>query len=88
MDCSPPWSFPVKNTGLPFPSPGDPPYPGPKPSSPVTPALAGSFFTTTATWEAQFSLQPFDLLSILIIIIVSCCYGLNLCFPQIYMLRP
>ena len=56
--------------------------------SPVIPALEGSFFTTTATWEAQFSLQPFDLLSILIIIIVSCCYGLNLCFPQIYMLRP
>ena len=32
--------------GLPFPSPGDPPEPGIKPSSPEAPALAGRFFTT------------------------------------------
>ena len=31
---------------LPFPSPGDLPDPGTKPRSPVSPALAGRFFTT------------------------------------------
>ena len=34
---------------LPFPSPGDLPDPGIEPGSP---ALAGRFFTTSATWEA------------------------------------
>ena len=33
-------------SGLPFPPPGDLPDPGIKPSSPVSPALAGRFFTT------------------------------------------
>ena len=37
---------------LPFPSPGDLPDPGIKPKSLTTPALAGGFFTTGATWEA------------------------------------
>ena len=37
-------------TGLPFPPLGDLPNPGIKP---VSPALAGRFFTTSATWEAQ-----------------------------------
>ena len=32
---------------LPFPSPGDLPNPGIEPASPVSPALAGGFFTTT-----------------------------------------
>ena len=32
--------------GLPFPSPGDLPSPGIKLTSPVSPALAGRFFTT------------------------------------------
>ena len=31
---------------LPFPSPGDLPNPGIKPTSPASPALAGRFFTT------------------------------------------
>ena len=39
-------------SGLPFPSLGDPPDPGSKPMSLVSPALAGGFFTTSATWEA------------------------------------
>jgi len=38
--------------GLPFPSPGDLPDPGSKPTSLSSPALAGRFFTTSATWEA------------------------------------
>jgi len=47
---------PGKNTGvsgLPFPSPGDLPKPEIKPLSLKSPALAGRFFTTSATWEAQ-----------------------------------
>ena len=33
-------------SGLPFPPPGDLPNPGTEPESPVSPALAGGFFTT------------------------------------------
>ena len=39
-------------SGLPCPSPGDLPYPGIKPMSLMSPALAGGFFTIAATWEA------------------------------------
>ena len=39
--------------GLLCPPPGDPHDPGIKPSSPVSPALRGGFFTTSTTWEAQ-----------------------------------
>ena len=39
-------------SGLPFPSPGDLPDPGIEPTSLASPALAGRFFTTSATWEA------------------------------------
>ena len=39
-------------SGLPFPSPGDLPNPGIKPTSPESPALAGRFFTCCATREA------------------------------------
>ena len=37
--------------GLPFPTPGDLPDPGTEPMSPASPALAGRFSTTSATWE-------------------------------------
>ena len=37
-------------SGLPSPSPGDLPDPG---ITPMSPALAGGFFTTSATWEAH-----------------------------------
>ena len=37
---------------LPFYTPGDLPDPGIEPTSPVSPALADRFFTTSATWEA------------------------------------
>ena len=40
-------------SGLQFPSAGDLPYPGIKPASLESPALAGVFFTTNATWETQ-----------------------------------
>ena len=35
-------------SGMPFPPAGDLPAPG------ISPALAGRFFTTSATWEAYF----------------------------------
>ena len=40
--------------GLPFPPPRDLPNPGINAgTSPMSPALAGRFFTTSATWDAQ-----------------------------------
>ena len=39
-------------SGLPFPSPGDLPDPGTKPTSFMSPALAGGFFSTSVIWEA------------------------------------
>ena len=39
-------------SGLPCPPPGDLPNPGTEPESLMSPALAGGFFTTNATWEA------------------------------------
>ena len=57
MDCSPPDSsvhgkFQARN-GLPVPSPADLPDPEIKPTSLVSPALAGGFFYRCATWEAH-----------------------------------
>ena len=40
-------------SGLPFPSPGDLPNPGLKLESLMSPALAGGFFTASATWEVH-----------------------------------
>ena len=58
MDCSPPGSsasmgFPRQEywSGLPFPFPRDLPDPGIEPTSLMSPALAGRFFTTSATWQ-------------------------------------
>ena len=36
------------------PSPGDLPHPGIKPTSLISPELAGGLFTTSATWEALY----------------------------------
>jgi len=40
--------------GLPFPPPGDLPYPGTEPKSPESPTLAGRFFTTKKTLFLTF----------------------------------
>ena len=40
-------------SGFPFSSPGDLLNPGIEPTSLISPALAGKFFTTSAVWEAQ-----------------------------------
>ena len=57
-------------SGVPLPPPGDLPNPGIQPVSPTYPALAGRFFTTSATWEAQpesylwnLASQDFNILS-------------------------
>ena len=42
---------------LPFPSLGAIPNPGIEPVSPIFPALAGGFFTTSATWQKCVSVQ-------------------------------
>ena len=42
----------VNWSGLPCPPPEDLPNPGIEPMSLTSPALADSFFTTSATWEA------------------------------------
>ena len=39
-------------------APGDLPDPGIEPTPLMSPALAGRFFTTSATWEAQGLVQP------------------------------
>ena len=40
-----------------IPPPGDLPDPGIEPVSPVSPAFAGRFFTTSATWKALLYLH-------------------------------
>ena len=42
-------------SGSPCPPPGDLPDPGMEPASLMSPALAGRFFTTNTSWEAQIS---------------------------------
>ena len=57
-------------SGLPFPTPGNLPHPGTKPTSLASPVLAGRVFTTGTTWEVsigtanrQTSLQRASLLT-------------------------
>ena len=51
-----PWNFPGKNTGvLPFPTPGNLPHPGIKPTPLASPALAGRFFTNSSTCEIHYT---------------------------------
>ena len=65
MDFIPPVSFfhgimQARILGvLPFPSPGDLPNPGIEPTSLMSPPLAGRFFTTSATLEADRLLNIF-----------------------------
>ena len=65
-------------SGLPCPPPGDP-DPGIDPASLMSPALAGGFFTTTTTWEAQFlcgwtasSELPSQILRLFLFLILLC----------------
>ena len=60
MDCNPPGSsvqgiLPARMLEwFPSPSPGDLPDPGVDPVSLMSPALAGGFLTTSATWEPHY----------------------------------
>ena len=47
-------------SGLPCPPPGDLPDPGIETVSLLSPALAGRFYTTSATWEAplEYGISP------------------------------
>ena len=51
-------------SGLPFPFPGDLPDPGIEPTSLMSPALVGRFFTTSAPWEAHPLLSSISFLSL------------------------
>ena len=56
MDCSLPGSsvhriLQARILELPLPSPRNLPNPGIQPASPMSPALAGGFFTTSTAWE-------------------------------------
>ena len=44
-------------SGLPFPLPEDLPDTGTERTSFMSPALAGGFLTSSATWEAQYNVQ-------------------------------
>ena len=58
MHCNPPaFSRQEYWSGLPCPPPGELPDPGIEPVSLASPALAGGFFTTTVTREAQEQLK-------------------------------
>ena len=59
-------------SGLPCPPPGDLPNPGMEATSLMSPALAGGFFTTSATWEAQPS-------SLLLLLLLSRFSRVQLC---------
>ena len=56
LPCPPPGDLPwigkIPGSGLPCPPPGDLPNPGIKLVTLKSSALAGRFFTTSATWEA------------------------------------
>ena len=54
-------------SGLLYPSPWDPPNSGIEPASRMSPALAGGFFTTSATWEAHRSQGRNLLVSLLLL---------------------
>ena len=73
-------------SGLPILSPGDLPDPGIKPSSQVS-CTAGSFFTTSATWEAHLGVlrisHKTSALTIHQLLSFICCshYGTVLIYP-------
>ena len=61
-------------SGLPFPPPGDLPDPGIKPQSLMSPAFAGGFFTTGATWVALHLINlPKKILNYLILVNFMVC---------------
>ena len=70
-------------SGLPCPPPGYLPDPGIKPASLMSPALAGEFFTTSATWEALWITLIYFWMSN-----PPCRPGINLCSWWIVLFIP
>ena len=73
MDCSPPGSS-VHGilqqeywSELSSPPPGDLPDPGIEPTSLMSPALAGRFFTTSVIWEAPLGIPCWNQIPIILI---------------------
>ena len=68
-----PWNSPGKNTGLGCHAllQGDLPNPGIKPTPLTSPALAGEFFTTGATWEAHICVYIYT--HMLCLCVCACC---------------
>ena len=71
-----PWDSPGKNLGVvAMPSSRELPDPGIEPMFPRSLALAGMFFTTSTTWEAQEDLYPpilLDLFKDPVVLAVNC----------------
>ena len=89
MDCNTtsllcPWNSSGKNTGVGchFLLKGNPPDPGIQPASLASPALAGGFFTTSATWEAHLNWWVKSIISLSFLCLSPCC--LCLCFSLSY----
>ena len=71
-------------SGFSCPPPGDIPNPGVEPVSLMSPALAGSFFTTNATWEAiTHSLGYFILVSYAALLKVPSKFFLTVVFHKL-----
>ena len=70
-------------SGLSFPSSGDLPDPGIKPMSLTSPALAGGFFTTSATWELPLlvGLQSGTPILIARCLLFTCILEMSPCLP-------
>ena len=89
MDCSHQallsMGFPRQEywSGLPFPSPGDLPDRGIDPVSLRSPALAGGFFTTGATWDAPLTLRGDNYCVACVPKPSSCQSGQNKTFPEL-----
>ena len=69
-----------------FPSPGSLPDPGIEPASLTSPALAGRFFTASATWEAHTSLYKTCLFDILYLMVLLSEVLRNYCNSVLFLL--
>ena len=69
-------------SGMPFPPPGGLPESGIKPASPISPAFAGRFFTTSATWGGYLTKENSQFLPP---ILMACCrsFCLHICYNNL-----
>ena len=69
-------------SGLPCSPPGDLPDPGVKPTSLMSPVLAGRFFTRSATWRAPYCWWECKFLQLILKIIWYYILKLNICLSM------